>query len=198
MAVIFVLMHGKTGSFLVINQMHSPFFDVFFTSFTYFGDAWIWLPLTIYFAIWRRKYLLLIVFALLLCNFFAQFSKHVIFPDDLRPFVLLAEDFNVHTIPGVDISKRNSFPSGHTTTAFTLALIFTYLVQRIWANVLFLLIAFGVGWSRVYQGQHFVTDVAAGMLLGMIAAFLAIGLFEKFEYQKKKLLNKNRQHKSVT
>lgn len=190
-AFSFILIHGKVESFLLINQMHSTFFDIFFTWFTYFGDAWIWLPLTIYFAIWQRKYLLLILFALLLCNFFSQFSKHIIFPEDLRPFVLLSGDYNVHTIPGVEISRKNSFPSGHTTTAYTLSLIFSYLAMRKWLSILFPMIAFGVAWSRVYQGQHFVTDVAAGMFLGMLAAFLAIGLFEKIEKDKQlKPINK--------
>lgn len=185
-AIIFILMNGKVDSFLLINQMHTPFFDVFFTWFTYFGDAWIWLLLAIYFVIWRRKYFLLILFALILSNFFAQFSKHIIFPDDFRPFVELSESYSVHTIPGVVISRENSFPSGHTTTAFTLSLIFSYLAQRKWLSILLPFIAFGVAWSRVYQGQHFVTDVAAGMCLGMLAAFLAIGLFKQFEKMRMK------------
>ncbi len=186
-AFIFILLNGKTESFLHINHMHSPFFDVFFTWFTFFGDAWIWLPLTLYFVIWRRKYILVIFFALLLSNFFAQFSKHIIFPDDMRPFVVLSEAYYVHTIPGVGISRENSFPSGHTTTAFTLSLIFSYLAQRKWLSILLPFIAFGVAWSRVYQGQHFVTDVTAGMCLGMLAAFLAIGLYQKFENRKQKV-----------
>ena len=186
MAFTFILIHGKIESFLLINQMHTPFFDIFFTWFTYFGDAWIWLPLAIYFVVWRRDYFFLILFALILSNFFAQFSKHIIFPEDMRPFVVLSESYNVHTIPGVDISRENSFPSGHTTTAFTLSLIFSYLGRRKWLSIFLPFIAFGVAWSRVYQGQHFVTDVAAGMCLGMIASFLAIGLFHKLEQHKKK------------
>lgn len=185
MAFSFVLIHGKIESFLLINQMHTPFFDIFFTWFTYLGDAWIWLILAIYFIIWRRDYFFLIIIALILSNFFAQFSKHIIFPDDMRPFVELAKLHNVHTIPGVDISRENSFPSGHTTTAFTLSLIFSYLGNRKWLSIFLPFIGFGVAWSRVYQGQHFVTDVAAGMCLGMIAALLAIGLFHKFEHHKK-------------
>ena len=186
LAFSFVLIHGKIESFLLINQMHTPFFDIFFTWFTYLGDAWIWLILAIYFVIWRRDYFFLILFALILSNFFAQFSKHIIFPDDMRPFVELSKSYSVHSIPGVDIGRENSFPSGHTTTAFTLSLIFSYLGKRKWQSIFLPFVAFGVAWSRVYQGQHFVTDVAAGMCLGMLAAFLAIGLFHKFENRKKK------------
>lgn len=68
-----------------------------------------------------------------------------------------------------------SFPSGHTTTATlffgSIALILAARVRRGWPRVLvWTLAAMGailVGWSRVWLGVHWPTDVLAGWLCGM-------------------------------
>lgn len=67
-----------------------------------------------------------------------------------------------------------SFPSGHTLSTTALMVIVGYLVvltfhrsvRRHLALVLALLLAVGVGLSRVYLGQHWLTDVFAGWLVG--------------------------------
>jgi membrane-associated phospholipid phosphatase len=58
----------------------------------------------------------------------------------------------------------HSFPSGHATTALVIA---TALVQVLPARRrLWLLIAGGVGASRVFLNAHFLADVVAGSLVG--------------------------------
>ena len=75
---------------------------------------------------------------------------------------------------------RFSFPSGHTMTAFSIALVLGYFYPSLQAPLLFLAASIGV--SRIVLGMHFVSDVLAGMVLGAalgcasITAFASMGL----------------------
>jgi undecaprenyl-diphosphatase len=59
----------------------------------------------------------------------------------------------------------HSFPSGHTNTAFALAIAVSMLIPRWRGGVL--AIATAVGVSRIAVGAHFLTDVIGGAALAM-------------------------------
>src|SRR5262249_40101705 len=58
-----------------------------------------------------------------------------------------------------------SFPSGHTMTAFSVALVISYFYPGMEGPLYFL--AFSIGISRVMLGMHFLSDVLAGVVLGV-------------------------------
>ena len=61
-----------------------------------------------------------------------------------------------------------SFPSGHTTQAFSLASVIAEHYDEWWIDAISYGIAGGVGLARVEQGAHFPSDVIAGALIGTI------------------------------
>jgi membrane-associated phospholipid phosphatase len=183
---LFLLIYGKENSFLVINKYNSPQFDYVFRYWTYLGDGIIWVPLFLYILLFKRDYFIAVLAALIICTALTHFLKRVIYPDEFRPIVILGE--KVRVIQGYYMNREHSFPSGHTSTAFTLALLIASLVKKNFLVYFFPIIAFFVGYSRVYLAQHFVTDVFAGMLIGIISAYLSLLVYERFRKKKQLLL----------
>ena len=73
--------------------------------------------------------------------------------------------------PSLD-AAYNSFPSGHATSAFTLAAILAVAAPSgRWA---FYVVAGVIAFSRVAVDAHFVSDVVAGGLLGWATGRLAL------------------------
>ena len=60
---------------------------------------------------------------------------------------------------------RFSFPSGHTMTAFSIALVLSYFYRGVELPLYFL--AASIAISRVVLGMHFLSDVLAGAILGV-------------------------------
>ena len=173
---LFLAYYGKTGSFLIINQHHNALFDVFFQYGTYLGDGIIYIPLLVYCIFFHRAFIIPAILSILICLFLTHFLKRVVFPDALRPISLEAQHIVIHKIKGLYINRVNSFPSGHTATAFSTALVLTSVIKnRRWA-LLLLIFPFLVAYSRVYLAQHFVTDVLGGMLIGIVTALLSLWL----------------------
>ncbi|MDD2784106.1 MAG: phosphatase PAP2 family protein [Sulfuricurvum sp.] len=77
-------------------------------------------------------------------------------------------------------SAMNSFPSGHTTTAFALAMYVSIFWPR-WAAIGWI-IAFSVGVSRILLTMHYLSDVLAGALLGTITVSLLTVYFYKLDF----------------
>jgi membrane-associated phospholipid phosphatase len=65
-----------------------------------------------------------------------------------------------------------SFPSGHTTSVFALATMLALLEKNKRTNVVYLLVAVAVGYSRIYLGQHFLNDVLMGSTIGMLTSLV--------------------------
>jgi undecaprenyl-diphosphatase len=64
-----------------------------------------------------------------------------------------------------------SFPSGHTTAAFSVAVSFALVFPSIMIPLM--LAALMVGLSRIYLGVHYPTDVVVGIIIGTVFAIMS-------------------------
>ncbi|HEX5174173.1 MAG TPA: phosphatase PAP2 family protein [Gaiellaceae bacterium] len=71
-----------------------------------------------------------------------------------------------------------TFPSDHTTVSFAIA--FAVLSFDLAAGVIFLVIAAIIGIGRLFIGAHYPSDVAAGVVVGLIAAGVVVRLLPRF------------------
>jgi len=68
-----------------------------------------------------------------------------------------------------------SFPSGHTITAFAVALSLGLFYPGLLAGLLFC--ALSVAASRILLGMHFLSDVIAGAAIGILLAYASVWAF---------------------
>jgi membrane-associated phospholipid phosphatase len=177
--------------FQLINSHHSVVVDYFFMIVTQLGNGWIAVPLVAIVIVVKtpRSHLAKVLICALVAGTLAGILNTTIkrtthrsrpvsfFEDQARSSVVQGEagsgcvvanvPFKVHTLGPV--YHRNSFPSGHTATAFTAATILAVLFGGYFFCSY--IPAFLVAYSRVYMGDHFPLDTFGGALLGIIVGF---------------------------
>ncbi len=149
---------------------------------TWLGNGWITFPLAILLLVlldrqhWKTNLLALVAAGIVggVALNFLKVAVHSPRPlDFFRPDILAGRAYiNVMFEP----LYANSFPSGHTQTAFTVATVLAWASARarklnFWSGAAIFAGAVIVGLSRIYCGAHFPSDVVGGAVLGGATAF---------------------------
>lgn len=77
-------------------------------------------------------------------------------------------------------SGADALPSGHTSAAFAFATSLSQEIHNPWATAGLYVLATGTAWSRVYDNDHWFTDVLVGAAVGYSSAKLATGRWTIF------------------
>ncbi len=160
---------------LEVNHFYHPWADVFFKYATHLGDGAFVIGVGLIMLYKSRPKGILVLASYAISGIIAQLIKNFGFPKEPRP----AEYFSgmmqyLHTVEGVELSHWNSFPSGHTTSAFALLALIAIWVKSPFLKFLCLLTATTIGFSRMYLMQHFLIDVYVGSLLGTLTAYTLV------------------------
>lgn len=181
----------EIGILDAIQKLSTPGLDKFMVTITSLGNlSIIWIAFIIIF-LSTKEYktmgkvmvlgfiLNLIIVNLLLKNIFAR----------VRPFNILNHaDLLIPTL------KDGSFPSGHTSYAFTNFTIVLFMAKKKSLKVLIGILAVLIAFSRLYLYVHFPTDVIGGVIIGFILAILAMKIYFSKNIREK-LANTNLQRR---
>lgn len=171
---------------LLINGLQTGFHNVQFMSLilppliwehlSFMGDTLVVLTLALLFA-YRYPHLL---FALLITALVGTLITHGIKPWLATPRPPGILDPGSFQLIGSSISKK-SMPSGHTLTAFAAAGLLTRLTTNKALQLLILIAAFFIGWSRVAVGVHWPADVCMGAAGGLFSAWAGLQLCDRWK-----------------
>ncbi len=102
------------------------------------------------------------------------------------PRPIEAKFFPLRHIQNLEIHHWQSFPSGHTAVAFFCMGLFAISVKNIqnstaW-GITCALFAAGIGYSRIYLGQHFLFDVCTGGTIALLFLQLSFHFSKRLGY----------------
>lgn len=86
-----------------------------------------------------------------------------------RPY----EKFEMTPVISKD-TKGKSFPSRHVFSASVIAMTFLFSSPWLWIGIILLIITLLEAFVRVVSGVHYISDVTAGMVIGIIVSIIYV------------------------
>ena len=174
------------------NEKRSPSLDVFFTYATKLGEEVLYGLILIFLLFKKVRFAILIPLIGVVVTL-VSFCTKWLFGHD-RPLVFLEKNGlldQIDFIEGVYVhTGQNSFPSGHTMSAFALYGFLAFILTRKMSlGIFFFIIALLVGISRIYLVQHFLKDIYLGAIFGIGIASIFYFLQARLEKSKYHWLN---------
>ncbi|MGB0176894.1 MAG: phosphatase PAP2 family protein [Owenweeksia sp.] len=179
--IVFLVLFPKDIIHITQNGWYSPSFDYYFKYVTYLGDgiAFLGVAIALMFVKWR--YVMGFALVALLTLFTTGILKNVVYKGQPRPSKYFENIYELRVVEGVELHQLNSFPSGHTTSAFACWGFVAFLLRSRLLKFGMFLLAGSVGYSRIYLSQHFLEDVVAGAALGTLIALVSYIITHRFK-----------------
>lgn len=194
MAAFFVLSNNHGNAVIWFSNHRSTSLDTFFTIITKVGEAWSYVLLLLILLCYKFRYALMVFALAILVPLISQSLKRAFSQPRPKRFFMDNGLFdNLNLIEGVALyTGNNSFPSGHTVSAFAVLGFAAYAFRKFsWVSISLLFLAICVALSRVYMMQHFLLDVCVGASIGSAIALLVSWLSVRITRTNASWLEKN-------
>lgn len=178
-----LLIFNKIEIELWINAHNTYALDLFFKYFTHLGDGLTATLLSLVFLMFNIRKGLILLITYLLSGLIIQMLKIHYFDDILRPISIIEVTPAIHLVDGVRLWAIQSFPSGHSGTAFSMFFCIAAFSHNRGIQTAAFLTAALLAYSRLYLFQHFLPDVVAGAVIGTLTSLVilaGIGHFHIF------------------
>ena len=173
--------YSRETVFLGLNKDLGQVGDILFYYISYLAEGWIWIPYFMLLFGWYKKDALFILLNFLISTLLTQIPKNFIWNSVSRPMGSGISQDQFHRVEGVDMHLWNSFPSGHTATAFTIFFVTVYFFPKKEVLLIGGIYAVACGYSRIYLAQHFPLDVAGGIMVAILTIILSIYINNKIK-----------------
>ncbi|MBP7512922.1 MAG: phosphatase PAP2 family protein [Flavobacteriales bacterium] len=180
-----VLLNGHLELHAAINRITTPALDPWFKYGTHLADGLVPTAFGLAFLFVRWRWFLMVAVSVLGSSIIAQSLKHTLFADVDRPSTFIGGMPDLRLVPGVEMLHHNSFPSGHSTCAFSMCFVAAVLIGRPVPAALLALLSGLLAFSRVYLSQHFTEDVLCGAMIGTGTAWAAYWWLYKSPFAKR-------------
>lgn len=181
--IVFLLLFPKDVIHITQNGWYHPFFDAFFIYATLLGEGIMYGSVAIILIFIKWRYLLGLCISGIITLLMVGLLKQVVYAGEPRPVKYFELKHELRLVEGVEMHTINSFPSGHTTSAFACLGFLALIVVKNWAKLVCFFAAGAAGYSRIYLSQHFLEDVVAGAALGTLIAILSYLIMQLIRYE---------------
>lgn len=157
--------------FLYLNNLGSPYFDMFWLMIT---DKWIWIPLYIIFLYLlfknykAKSVLFILIFIALGITCADQIAG--IFKDGIARLRPCHDETLIPFMRSVTCGGKFGFFSSHAANTFFLATFLSLMLKNYYKYLPYCLFVWAavVSYSRIYLGVHFPLDIAFGAAVGIL------------------------------
>lgn len=158
---------------LTLNAWNVHGRDGLFMMATWLGDRRVAWAAGLVLCFWRVRWGITVLAAVIAAGLATETLKYGVLGPVPRPVAYFGEPTPLYLVPGFTNKLTHSMPSGHAAITFAL---FTALAlgsrSRLLQGACFV-VALISAYSRVYLSEHFLEDIYAGSLLGVVCAVTA-------------------------